>query len=136
MWMQITARAILVFGLTGSMAALGILYIASYGPHLVLSFFGGAAADRFDRRSLVIAGIASQAAVALALGVLAQTGTATLTNLVVLSAVAAACSTVLNPAASALVPSLVPRDDLASAISLQSAANSANMVVSAYILPS
>ncbi len=53
-WMQMTAQSWLVYRLTGSGALLGLVAAASQAPSLVLGLAGGAAADRFDRRRLLV----------------------------------------------------------------------------------
>jgi predicted MFS family arabinose efflux permease len=52
--MQTVAAGWLIFDLTGSAAAVGVLTFLSRGPGMVLSAFGGELADRYDRRRLVI----------------------------------------------------------------------------------
>lgn len=128
-WMQITARAVLVFEITGSASALGFVYLASYSPQLLFSLLGGALADRFDRRHLVIASSSAQAGFAVLFGVLAATDTATLANLMALSFVVGIFQTVMMPAQLALLPALVPRRELHSAVSLQSTSVSISRIL-------
>jgi len=128
-WMQITARAVLVFDITGSASALGLIYLASYSPQLLFALVGGVLADRFDRRHLVIVSATGQAALAVLLGVLAATGTATLTNLMVISFVVGVLQATMGPAQMALLPSLVPKEELHSAVSLQSTAVSVTRIL-------
>lgn len=117
-WMQITGRAFLVYAVTGSAAAVGAVYLATYLPQLLLLPFAGAAADRFNRRHFVIASSTGQALCAALVAVLAGTGTASLLNLAAVSAVAGALQTLSAPAGMALLPSLVPREAIAGAVSL------------------
>ena len=53
MQMQMLARGYLVYDLTGSASLLGIVSAGSAVPMLVLALFGGAIADRFDRKRLI-----------------------------------------------------------------------------------
>src|SRR5262245_13353866 len=53
-WFLITGRAFLVYDLTGSEAALGVIYFFSLGPILLFSQAGGTLADRLDRRRMLI----------------------------------------------------------------------------------
>lgn len=128
-WMQITGRAFLVFDVTGSASALGTIYLVSYGPQLFLAPYAGALADRYDRRRVVLVGTWLLAAASVATGVLAATGTATLLALSVVSLVSGAVQTVSQTASMALLPSLVGRADLSSAVSLQAVTSSATRVV-------
>jgi len=52
-WMQVVAAGWLVYDVTGDAAAVGILTVASKGPGLLLSGWGGELADRYDRRRVV-----------------------------------------------------------------------------------
>src|SRR5262249_6881074 len=51
--MQYVAFAWLVLQLTGSPLALGLVGLAQSVPNIILSFLGGAVADRVDRRRLL-----------------------------------------------------------------------------------
>jgi predicted MFS family arabinose efflux permease len=54
-WMQTVAAGWLVYKLTGSATAVGVLTVMSRGPSIALAAWGGELADRFDRRRLLIA---------------------------------------------------------------------------------
>src|SRR5437773_8309550 len=54
-WMQSVAQSWLVYRLTGSAALLGLVGFASQIPVLLLAPVGGAIADRYDRRRMLIA---------------------------------------------------------------------------------
>lgn len=127
-WMQITGRAYLVFASTGSASALGVVYFFSYIPQVLFSLFGGALADLVDRRTIVVLGNAAQAAVALALGVLAATGQASVVNVAALSFVAGSAQTMTIAPTMALLPSLVARAQLTSAMSMNGTTYSASRV--------
>ena len=62
------AQGILVFDLTGSAFSLGAVGVATAGPTILVTLFGGVLADRVDRRKLLIA---TQAVLAALLGLLA-----------------------------------------------------------------
>ncbi len=126
--MFITARAFLVFEITGSAAALGGIYFASYSPQLLLSLFGGMLADRYDRRRLVLGSTATQALGALAIGALAAMGSASFANLALLSFLMGVGDVLAAPAQQALLPSLVPREQLHSAVALGTATSSMTRV--------
>lgn len=117
-WIQITARAVLVFGLTGSTAALGGIYFFSYGPQLLFGLFGGMAADRFDRRRLLVACSVLRTAGAVVLGGLTATGTATFWNVAAVSFLVGVVNTILVPVQQAVVPRLAPPGALTSGVSL------------------
>src|SRR5438045_2622620 len=54
MWMQVVAEGWLVLKLTDKVSALGLVHFAFALPNVILSLWGGALADRFDRRRVVI----------------------------------------------------------------------------------
>lgn len=128
-WLQITGRAFLVYDLTGSTSALGTIYLVSYGPQLFLAPYGGAIADRYDRRRTVLVGTWLLVACSVATGALAATGTATLLTLSAVSLVNGSVQTLTQTASMALLPSLVGREDVSSAVSLQAVTSSATRVV-------
>lgn len=54
--MQMMARALLVYRLTGSMAILGAMALANALPMLFLSMFSRVIADRFHKKYVLIIG--------------------------------------------------------------------------------
>lgn len=72
-WLQATAQGWVVWELSGSEAALGIVAAFAALPLLVLGPFAGAIADRFDRRRLLIATQATAMMLAFILALLVQT---------------------------------------------------------------
>ena len=63
--MQLVARSLLIYRLTGSAAILGAVFMANALPLLSLSLFGGVIADRVHKKYVLLIGQASSAAVAL-----------------------------------------------------------------------
>lgn len=53
-WFQNIAQVLLVYRLTNSPFWVGVVNFAQFAPILFLAPLGGSAADRFDRRKLVI----------------------------------------------------------------------------------
>lgn len=128
-WFQITGRALLVYQITGSAAALGVIYVASFVPMLLLTNVGGLIADRFDRRRVMITCQVLAMLGALAMAGLAASDTATLLNVSVISVFLGVVMAVTAPANSALLPMIVEPEHLSSAISLNSSVNSAARVI-------
>src|SRR5262249_30205504 len=123
-WMQITGRAALVYQITGRTDALGLIYFLSYAPFIPCTMWGGVLADRLDRKKLLLIGQVGQLLGAVIICLLAATGTASVLSIGVVSLVAGVVGTLTYPSAQALVPSLVPREGLVSAVSLLGATNS------------
>ena len=64
-WMQTVVLAAFVFDITGSSTDVGLMTLAQLGPSFLLSPIGGMAADRFDRRRLLLVITVEQTVVAL-----------------------------------------------------------------------
>ncbi len=128
-WMQQVALGWLVYELTRSSAALGVLNFLSGIPVTVLIVFTGTLADRFDRRTLLIWSQVILMAQAAALGALTRTGAIDMGWIYGLTLLAGVVSAFMFPAWQAMVPDLVPRASLLNAIALSSAQfNAARLV--------
>jgi MFS family permease len=107
-----------VYLLTHSPLALGMVGLSRVIPIVSLSLMGGVVADRFDRRRVMLATQLTMTAVATLLGVLTLTRHETLLTLYVLTGMTSAAGSFDNPARQALVPRLVPREDLPGALAM------------------
>ena len=119
-WFHNLAAAILVYRLTGSELLLGVLAFSQFSPVLLLAPWAGRAADRFDRRRLVIVVQSIAACLAALVAALAWAGHATAPAVIAISAGLGICMAFSVPAASALLAALVSRDDLPTAVGLNS----------------
>jgi MFS family permease len=120
-WMQDTAATWLMTSLTRSPLLIALMQTAASLPVLLVGLPAGAMADILDRRRLLIFWQTWMLAMAAALSVLSFTGMIgpwILLSLTLLLNIGAAMN---NPAWQAIVPELVPRSQLAEAISLNSA---------------
>lgn len=72
--MQMVARSLLIYRLTGSAVILGGMALANAIPMLFLSLFGGVIADRVQKKYVLLAGQASSAVVALGIALSLTTG--------------------------------------------------------------
>ena len=110
----------LVYDITGDSLALGFTGLAVAVPSILLNLFGGAIADRLDRRKVIaIAQVATGVLVGL-LGVLTITGVIEVWHIIVIAFSTGALGAFDAPARQALFPVLVPREDLPSAVALNS----------------
>jgi len=107
-----------VFVITGSAFLVGLIGAAELGPLIIASLFGGALADRFDRRRLLLFCQLALVAIAAALAVAAALGPPPVWILFVLAAAMAGASAVERVARSATVPNTVSKERLPAAISL------------------
>jgi MFS family permease len=120
-WMQNVALGWLVLELSNSPFWLGVVGFAASAPMLVFSLIGGVIADRVDRRRMLIR---TQFAMMVFAFVMAALSYARVINVaeIVLLAFATGIAMSLNmPSYQAIVPQLVPREDLTNAIGLNSA---------------
>jgi predicted MFS family arabinose efflux permease len=130
-WMQTVVLAAFVFHLTGSSTDVGLMTLAQLGPLFLLAPIGGVAADRFDRRTLLVVVTVEQALVALVIAWLTHAHDPRIGALFVAVLASGIGQAFYAPTYSALVPTLVDHKDLPGAISL----NSANMNLSRVIGP-
>ena len=127
--MQMLARAYLAYELTGSASLLSVVSVASAVPILVLSLFGGVAADRFERRRVLQAGQAGSAVLAGFIAVANTTGFIEWYHLLFVATVQGAMWAFMMPARQSMIPELVSREHLTNAVALSSAAMSATTLV-------
>ena len=98
--------------------ALGLVGLVRVVPIIVLSMFSGVVADAWNRRRLMLMTQTCAALVSLSLAVLAFRGLSVVWPIYVLAALGASVGTFDLPARQALVPTLVPREHLPNAISM------------------
>ncbi len=120
-WMQIVAQALLVLDIShGSALALGAVSLAQALAFFVFALFGGAVADRVDKRRLLLATQSLCMVFAALLGVLTATHAVRVWMVVALAFAQGTALSFDQPTRAALVPELVPKDELLNALSLQS----------------
>jgi MFS family permease len=119
--MQTVALGILVFARTGAPGWTGLVAAAGFIPIGVLAPLGGALADRLDRRKWLIVTTLAETTWAALLAVLAFLGHDPPGVLVLFSFLGGASGAIGFPAYQAMVPDLVPPEDLLGAVSLSSA---------------
>ena len=107
-----------VFELTGSALLLGLTGLARAAPHIVLSLVGGVFADRLDRVRLIQAGQAVNAILLLVLTALTASGIVEVWHLYVITFLNAGFTALTQPARTALIANLVPRERLLNAVAL------------------
>ena len=118
-----------LYDLTGSALDLGWVGLVQFVPMVLLTLVVGQVADRYDRRVIVALGgiVKAAAAAALALGVVG--GWQSRGSILALVAVLGAAQAFENPAMSALVPEVVPREQIAPAMAwIVSAGQTAQIV--------
>ncbi|HZT93113.1 MAG TPA: MFS transporter [Gaiellaceae bacterium] len=119
-WFQNLAAALYVYERTHSPFLLGVLQFGNFVPVLLLAPWGGSAADRFDRKRLLLVTQVGSTMLSGVLAALTWAGFASV-PLVIGCAVGLGISSAFSaPASQALIGDLVPRDELQSAVALNS----------------
>jgi predicted MFS family arabinose efflux permease len=119
-WMQILAQSWLVYQLSNSSLYLGLDAFFGQIPIFLLSLFGGVFADRKSRRTLLLISQTIQLSCAFILAVLVATHVVQVWHIWCLSFTVGVAQSFGGPAYSALIPTLVGKEDLQNAIALNS----------------
>jgi MFS family permease len=127
--MQIWAIFWHIRTLTDQPIAIGGVGLARILPVIVFSLVSGAVADSYNRRTIIFITQSCAALLALVLGLLTLSGHITLGYIYLLTALQAVVMAFDGPARAALIPNLVPTEDLANAFSLNSIAFDAGAVI-------
>ena len=117
-WMQVMAQGWVMSSLTNRGFLLGLAAAAAGVPTILLAVKGGEAADRYDKRKILIWTQVVQTVLALVLGFLVYTGRIQIWHVIVLAFCLGVCIAYEMPAINALVPELVKREEIATAIAL------------------
>jgi len=128
-WAQRVAQDWLVLELTQSGIYLGIVTAIQFTPFLFFSLHGGAFADRFDKRKLLIGTNALGAFSALTLGTLVMINQVELWHVFALAAVLGISTAIDAPVRQTFAADIVGQDDLPNAVSLNSANFNAGRLV-------
>ncbi|MBK7599292.1 MAG: MFS transporter [Acidobacteria bacterium] len=126
-WMQVVAQGWLVRDLTALPLLIGFVSFAGSLPQFAFSLFGGVTADLFNRRKLLLLTQTAQLICAGSLGLLVlmrdlQIGPVlTIWHVIAVSFASGLATTLANPAYQALTLDIVGREDLPSAVALNSA---------------
>lgn len=120
-WMQNFAQGYVVATLTDSAFALGLVSFAMAVPTLVLMPLGGVAADRFERRRILIWSQVLMLILAVITGALIASGRLELWHIYLIAVPLGVTIAYELPAYQAFVPQLVSKEDFPQAISLNQA---------------
>ena len=129
MQMQMIARGYLTYDLTESPAILGIVSAGFALPMLLLALFGGAFADRLERRRIVQLGQVGAGLIALFVAVSITTESVTWYHLLAASMMQGAVFSFFMPARQAMIPQLVGQGQLTNAMALDAMGMSATTLL-------
>jgi MFS family permease len=119
-WLQNVGASWMMTSLTRSTTLVALVQAATSLPSFLLALPAGALADVIDRRRILLVTQGWMAAAAAALGVLTLAGWTTPWSLLGFTFLLGLGAAANNPAWQAIVPELVPRQELAGAIALGS----------------
>ena len=117
-WMQVMAQGYVMSTLTTKALWLGFANLAAGLPMLLLTMIGGSAADRFDKRKILLITQYVQICLAIGLGLLVMSGKIAIWHIFIFAAILGISNSFEMPALSALVPELVKREQIQAAISI------------------
>jgi predicted MFS family arabinose efflux permease len=119
-WFLTLAAGILIYRRTGSAFLLGVVGFSSFAGVLLLVPWTGTAADRFDKRRLLVVTQGAASAIAAGLTAVVMTDHATTAIVIGFVLVIGLVQAFTWPALQAIIPDLVSPEQLGSAIALKS----------------
>lgn len=128
MQIELVARSWLAYELSGSALILGIVAMARSIPLVILSPFAGVAADRFDRRRLLVISQVAMLVLALANAVLVHLDLITVWQLIVIGLLQGFAFPFTMPTRTAFMSDLVGKEHMANALALDSTGRNLNMI--------
>src|SRR5215475_15629872 len=128
-WMQVMAQGYVMSTLTNKALLLGMANLAAGLPMLLLTMVGGSAADRFDKRKILLVTQYVQIALAISIGCLILSGKIQIWHILAFAALLGISNSFEMPTLNAFVPELVTRDEIQSAIAVDRAVFHGSRVV-------
>ena len=128
-WMQVMAQGYVMSTLTNKAIMLGMANLAAGLPMLLLTMVGGSAADRFDKRKILLATQYVQIALAISIGLLIMSGKLEIWHILAFAVALGISNSFEMPTLNAFVPELVTRDEIQSAIAVDRAVFHGSRVV-------
>jgi MFS family permease len=128
-WMQVMAQGYVMSTLTSKAIMLGMANLAAGLPMLLLTMAGGSAADRFDKRKILLATQYIQIALAISIGLLIMSGKIQIWHILGFAVLLGISNSFEMPTLNAFVPELVTRDEIQSAIAIDRAVFHGSRVV-------
>lgn len=128
-WLTMVAQTLLILRLTDSGIALGLLTAFLFGPVLLLGAWAGSVADRSDKRKFLMVLQAAAMVQSAALGIMVFTHSSSVPLIYALAVVQGVITAFDNPARRAFVVEMVPTEEVANAVSLNSAVMTGSRIV-------
>ncbi len=129
--MQMVARGYLIWDITNSQTMVGLVGAGFAPPILLLSLFGGAIADRVEKKRLIQVGQFGTAILGLFIAISLVSDTLTPWHLIGASVVQGTLFAFLMPARQSIIPQLVEKHQMSNAVAL----NASGMALMTLIAP-
>ncbi len=120
-WLQIVAQGWLVLQLTKSEFLIGLVAALATAPSLFFSLFGGVVVDRFSKKKILAGTQLANLMLAILLGIITLAGLTTISVICIIAFAMGTVNSLDAPARQAFIPEVVNKDELPSAIALNSA---------------
>ena len=117
-WMQVMAQGYVMSVLTTKAVWLGMAQFAAGLPMLALTMVGGSAADKYDKRRILLITQFVQIALAVSIGYLVWTRQIAIWHILMFAAILGVSNSFEMPTLSALVPELVGKEEIQSGIAI------------------
>ena len=125
-WIQQVTLGWLAYDMTQSAFMVGAIMGTRSIPFLVSGPIGGVLGDRMDRKKILLSTQVALGTLALTLAIILATGQAQVWHLFAFTFLSGTAWAFMNPVRTALVATVVPKEDLMNAIALNSAAFNIN----------
>jgi MFS family permease len=123
------ALAFQVYALDNSPGALSVVLVCFSASLVACALAAGVIVDRVDRRAVMVVSDAVQLLAIGGMGLLSVTGALEVWHCAVLAVLVGAATAFVNPAATALLPHVVPEEEIVTATSLQQSAQQASVAL-------
>jgi MFS family permease len=128
-WSTFVVMTLLVYKITDSGFAIGVLAAAQFGPVLLFGPFAGLVADRYPKRTILLVVQTAAMLQSFALAALAFQPDPSVVGVYLIAVVGGFTTAFDNPARRAFVSEMVPVDDINNAVSLNSALMTSSRIV-------
>jgi MFS family permease len=132
-WLTFVAMTLLIYEITDSGFAIGMLAVAQFGPVLLFGPFAGLVADRYPKRTVLLIVQSIAMAQSFALAAVAFQPEPSLPLVFLIALVGGFTTAFDNPARRAFVTEMVPVDDINNAVSLNSALMTSSRIVGPFL---
>ncbi len=128
-WMTFVAMTLLIYKITDSGFAIGLLAVAQFGPVLVFGPWAGLLADRYPKRTILLIVQSIAMAQSFALAALAFQADPNIAAVFLVALIGGFTTAFDNPARRSFVTEMVPVADINNAVSLNSALMTSSRMV-------